>query len=131
MEKMVPIETLTSMFMDPSSGSFSTTYLPAAFPGGTGTGSGSSLCGHAHAPGVLHAVAHGLVREEIELLLQVARDVDRTGGPEDIREPGAAHVARDDLGGETQVVQQVRQLPRGLRVEPLLLHDEALNRDDF
>src|SRR2546422_6906410 len=42
MEKMVPIDTLTSMFMDPSSGSYSTTYLPAAFPGGTGTGSGSS-----------------------------------------------------------------------------------------
>src|SRR2546430_16268939 len=39
---MVPIETLTSMFMEPSSGSYSTTYLPAAFPGGTGTGSGSS-----------------------------------------------------------------------------------------
>src|SRR2546426_4967670 len=42
MEKIVPIETLTSMFMDPSSGSYSTTYLPAAFPGGTGTGAGSS-----------------------------------------------------------------------------------------
>src|SRR5436189_3942790 len=42
MEKMVPIETLTSMFMEPSSGSYSTTYLPAALPGGPGTCSGSS-----------------------------------------------------------------------------------------
>src|SRR3989442_9536844 len=29
-----------------------------------------------------HAVAHCLVREQIELLLQVARDVDRAGGAE-------------------------------------------------
>src|SRR6266542_4934890 len=42
MEKMVPIETLTSMLVEPSSGSYRTTYLPAGLPGGTGTGSSSS-----------------------------------------------------------------------------------------
>src|SRR5438128_1887560 len=86
---------------------------------------------HAHPPRVLDAVAHGLVGEEIELLLQVAGDVHRARRAEDVGEPGAAHVAGDDLRGEAEVVQQVRQLPRRLRVEPLLLHDETLNRDDF
>src|SRR2546428_778225 len=41
-EKIVPIETLTSMLAEPSRGSYNTTYLPAGFPGGTGTGSSSS-----------------------------------------------------------------------------------------
>src|SRR2546425_1129682 len=41
-EKIVPIETLTSMLAEPSSGSYSTTYLPAGLPDGTGTGSSSS-----------------------------------------------------------------------------------------
>src|SRR5437773_10917367 len=31
-EKMVPIETLTSMLVEPSSGSYNTTYLPAGLP---------------------------------------------------------------------------------------------------
>src|SRR5207245_412743 len=38
----VAIETLTSMLAEPSRGSYNTTYLPAGFPGGTGTGSSSS-----------------------------------------------------------------------------------------
>src|SRR5437016_5449617 len=42
MEKMVPMETFTSMLAEPSRGSYSTTYLPEGFPGGTGTGAGSS-----------------------------------------------------------------------------------------
>src|SRR5205085_3115484 len=42
MEKIVPMETFTSMLAEPSSGSYSTTYLPRGFPGGTGTGAWSS-----------------------------------------------------------------------------------------
>src|SRR5256714_4687197 len=42
MEKMVPIETFTSMLAEPSSGSYSTTYFPTGLPGGTGTGASSS-----------------------------------------------------------------------------------------
>ena len=45
-------------------------------------------------------------------------------------EAGPAHVARNDLGGETDIVQQVRQLARGFRELALLLDDESLNRDD-
>src|SRR2546425_6354286 len=41
-EKIVPIETFTSMLVEPSSGSYNTTYLPAGLPEGTGTGSSSS-----------------------------------------------------------------------------------------
>src|SRR5690349_11821099 len=36
------METLTSMLVEPSSGSYNTTYLPVGFPAGTGTGSVSS-----------------------------------------------------------------------------------------
>src|SRR6266496_180007 len=41
-EKIVPIDTFTSMLVEPSSGSYNTTYLPPALLGGTGTGSASS-----------------------------------------------------------------------------------------
>ena len=84
----------------------------------------------AHAARVLDAVPHSLVGEHVELLLYLALDVDRAEFAEDIGEPGAPHLARDDLGGEAQIIQQVRQLPRGFGVQPLLLHDEPLNRDD-
>src|SRR5574338_818127 len=42
MEKIVPMETFTSMLLEPSSGSNSRTYLPAGRSGGVGTGSSSS-----------------------------------------------------------------------------------------
>src|SRR4029077_19625435 len=42
MEKMVPIGTLTSMLLDPSSGSYRRTYLPSGLPSGTGMGCSSS-----------------------------------------------------------------------------------------
>src|SRR5207244_12121510 len=68
--------------------------------------------------------------EHVELLLHLALDVDRAEFAEDIGEPGAPYLTGDDLGGEAQIVEQVRQLARGLRVEPLLLHDEPLNRSE-
>ena len=79
---------------------------------------------------MLDAVAHRLVGEHIQFLLHLALDIDRAEFAEDVGEAGAPHLAGDDLGGEAEVVQQVRQLPRGLGVEPFLLHDEAFNRDD-
>jgi len=61
----------------------------------------------AHPAGVLHRIAHRVACEQVELLLQIARNVHRAGGTEDVGETGTAHVTRDDLGRETQVVQQV------------------------
>lgn len=46
--KMVPIDTLTSMLLDPSSGSYRTTYLPAGTLAGTGVGSSSSSDASTH-----------------------------------------------------------------------------------
>src|SRR5207245_9861082 len=37
-EKIVPIETFTSMLVEPSSGSYNTTYVPAGGPEGAGRG---------------------------------------------------------------------------------------------
>ena len=79
----------------------------------------------------MHALPHRLVREQVELLLQVSRNVHGSRRAEDVRQSGAAHVARDDFRGQAQVIEQVRQLTRRLGVEPLLLHDEPFNRDDF
>ena len=79
---------------------------------------------------MLDAVPHRVVRENVEFLLHFALHVDRTEFTEDVGEAGAAHLARDDLRRETEIVEEVRQLPGGFGVQPLLLHDVALNRDD-
>ena len=86
--------------------------------------------GDAHAPGVLDRVAHRLVGEHVELLLQIAGHVEGAAAAEDVGQTRPAHLARDDLRREAQVVEQVGELARSLRVEPFLLHDEALNRHD-
>ena len=61
---------------------------------------------HAYPPGVLDAVAYGVVREYVELLLNLPLHVDRPPleFAEDVGQSGAAHLPRNDLRGEAQVV---------------------------
>src|SRR5207247_1648425 len=119
MEKMVPIETLTSMFMDPSSGSYSTTYLPAAFPGGTGTGSGSSSDAVTHT----RPVCWTLLRT-VSFAMPVRGKGDRTApiGPEN--RDAVSRQPLEDLGGGVPVVVVPTDADHGLArrelVQPLV-----------
>jgi hypothetical protein len=79
---------------------------------------------------VLDAVTYRLVREYVQLLLLLALDVDLAELAEDVGQARPAHLARNDFRGETEIVEQIGQLTRGLRVQALLLHDVALNCDD-
>src|SRR5881392_1209805 len=131
MEKMVPIETFTSMLAEPSSGSYNTTYFPDGLPGGTGTGAGSSSDAVTHTRPVYCTLWRTVsLAKRSSFCCKSPETLTAPAGPR-MSQAGAPHVSRDDLGRETQVVQQVRQLPGRLGVQPLLLHDEALNRDDF
>jgi hypothetical protein len=79
---------------------------------------------------VVHRLDDRLVGEDVELLLHLPLNVLVVGRAENVDEAGAANLARDHLRREREVVQDSRQLPGGLRVLPLLLDDEALDRDD-
>ena len=89
------------------------------------------LRGHdADPPGVVQRVLHGLVGEDVELLLLLALHVVAPGAAEDVDQAGAPDAGRDDLGGERDVVEQVGELPGGLGVLVLLVEDEPLDGGD-
>ena len=67
-----------------------------------------------------------LVREQVQLLLDLVLHVDRSGVAEKVNEPGLADVAVDDLGGDGDVAEQTRELSLGAGHLVLSLDDELL-----
>ena len=130
-EKIVPTGTFTSMFDEPSSGSNREHVLAALEAVGDRDDVRLFLRRHrAQAAAVIHRLDDHLVRKHVELGLDLALHVLRLVGAEDVGEAGAAHLVRDHLGGERHIVEDAGQLTRRLRVQPLLLDDVAIDRDD-
>ncbi len=75
-----------------------------------------------------HAL-HDVVRHDVQLLLLLPLDVDVAGAAEDVHEPRPADVPGDVLPCEGHVVKEVGEFSGGFREQPLLLHDEALDRN--
>ena len=131
MLKMVPTAELTSMLEEPSSGSNRTAYLPTGVVGRDRNDVLVLLAAHDADPaGVLETVLDGLVGEHVELLLLFALDVAAALRAQDVDQAGAADRGRDDLGGERDVVQQIRQLARRLGVSIFLVENEPLDGRD-
>ena len=82
---------------------------------------------HADPARVIEAILDGLVGEDVELLLLFALNVSMSRGSQDVDQAGSPDRGGDDLGGEGDVVEQVGELARGLRVAVLLVHDESLD----
>ena len=53
------------------------------------------------------------------------------GPPQDLGQPGPVGLAGDDLAGQGDVIQQVRQRAGRLREGALFLQDVPLDRDDL
>ena len=81
-------------------------------------------------PAMVHRLDDRLVGEDVELLLLLALDVVRIRGAEDVDQTGPADLVGDHLRGERDVVEDAGQLAGGLRVQPLLLDDVPVDRDD-
>jgi hypothetical protein len=73
---------------------------------------------------------HGVVCYDVELLLPFTMHVRATGRAEDVNQTSSSHVPGDDLCGQSYVVEQLGKLTAGLRMQPLLLQDESLNRNN-
>src|SRR5690606_23536473 len=69
----------------------------------------------------LDAVDEGAVGEVVELLDRLALHVDLAGEAEDVREPRLAHPARDDLGGQGDLLKEPGEITRraGRAAEPI------------
>ena len=105
---------------------------PDVEPVGDGDDAVALLRDHAaEVPGVVHRLEDDLLRECVELLDLLAVDVLLAGAPEDVDEPGHVDLARDDLGGERDVVEERGEAARGARVQALLVDDVPVDRDDF
>src|ERR1051325_12033111 len=71
-----------------------------------------------------------VVGEDVELLLDFPLNVLRLGRPDDVRQAGAPDLRGDHFRREREIVQNARELTRGVWVKALLLDDESLDRDD-
>ena len=94
---MVPMEMLTSMLLEPSSGSKQTMYLPglAEDPGLLELLAGD----HRAVAAPLEDRAEDVVGELVELLHLLALDVRLAGVAEQVGEPGRADARVDDPDG--------------------------------
>ena len=125
MENIVPIDTFTSMFDEPSRGSnargiFSTlrmffrniNQLFYLFGGH----SAKIAC-------VIHFLEYCGMGKIVELLDFLALDVYLAGFPQNIDQPGFIDLSGDHFGGDYDLVHQAGKDTGGLRVYLLLLHD--------
>ncbi len=128
---MVPTLTLTSILLEPSKGSKTTTYLP--YCGSRNVTIGSSFSSEARMPTLPRLPRHdssGLVGQYVELLHGLALHVHRIGRAEDVDEPTPADVGGDVLASQRNAGEQPRKLAAGMRMlPPLLLENELLCRE--
>ena len=85
---------------------------------------------HTDSAGVLQAILQRLVGENVQLLLLLTLDVLNAGRAQNVHQAGTADRRGDDLGRQADVVQEVLQLARCLRVAVFLVEDEALDGGD-
>ncbi len=81
-------------------------------------------------PGVIQGLVDDLVREHVELLHVLTVHVLFPRSAEDVDEAGLRHLPRDELRGERDLDEQARERPGRLRVQPLLVDEEAGDRHD-
>ena len=82
----------------------------------------------AHLPAAAQRADELLVGQEVELLLDLALDVDVAGVAEQVHEPGLPHVAVDDLGRDGDVAEEPGELALRAGALGLALDDELLQR---
>jgi hypothetical protein len=79
---------------------------------------------------VIERLDDDLVGQHIELLLHLALHVHVARRAEDVDQSRHCALVGDHLAGQRHVVQDARQLARGVRESSLLLDDESLDGDD-
>ena len=131
MLKMVPTAAFTSMLDEPSSGSKSTAYLPTPYSGGTGMISSSSSDAMTHTRPVWLRQFLMVSLASTSSFCWISPCTFLTPSvPEDVDQSRATDGRGDDLGGERDVVEQIRELTRRFGEAILLIENEALDGRD-
>jgi hypothetical protein len=81
-------------------------------------------------PGMIERPVDDLVREHVELLLGLTVNVLVAGRPHDIDESSLVHLPADHLRGKSDVLEKTGEGAGRSRKLPLLLDEEARNRDN-
>jgi hypothetical protein len=79
---------------------------------------------------MLQAILDGLIGKDVELLLLLTLNVDAASGAKNVDQAGPADCRGDNLGCESNVIEQVGKFPRGFGVAVLLVENKTFDGRD-